>query len=87
MTKRTKKLQIDWTATPEGAAKYTTARATAQAAANADGFDRGLERNDLFKSFHVFMLPQKQNRYGHETRCEVVMCEDISKCQKGHGPL
>lgn len=70
--------------TEEGAAKYREARAQAQAEANADGFDRGIERNDLFKSFRVFMLPQRQNRYGHELRCEVVSSER-GNCQPGHG--
>ena len=81
-----KKQIIDWTTTPEGLEKYKAARAAAQAEANADGFDRGLERNDIFKTFRTFMLPQKRNRYGFETRCEVVSCETLSKCQPGHGP-
>lgn len=79
------KRKIDWTMTPEGDEKYRAARREAQDAANRDGFDRGLERNDLFKSFHVFMLPRRENRYGHELRCEVVSCEDLTKCQVGHG--
>lgn len=81
-----KRNTTDWTTTAAGTEKYRTARAAAQAAANADGFDRGLERNDIFKSFHVFMLPQKANRYGFELRCEVVSCEALEKCQTGHGP-
>src|ERR1051325_5524209 len=64
-----------------------SARAEAQAKANADGFDRGIEANDVFKSWHVFMLTGKASRYGHEVRCEVVSAEDVSKCQPGHGPL
>lgn len=82
--KRTPK--IDWTQTPEGIAKYKAARADAQKRANETGFDVGLERNDIFKMFNVFGLPQKANRYGHELRCEVVSCEILDKCQKGHGP-
>ncbi len=66
--------------------KYRTARAEAQKKANETGFDYGLERNDLFKEYRVFMLTQKQNRFGHELRCEVVSCENMGKCQKGHGP-
>lgn len=75
-----------WAHTPAGAARYKAARAEAQRAANADGFDRGLERNDLMKSFNVLMLPRRENRNGHELRCEVVSCEDLSRCQPGHGP-
>mgnify|MGYP001546656747 CR=1 FL=1 len=77
---------VDWATTTEGHAKYLAARAEAQREANADGFDRGLERNDIFKSFRAFMLPQKRNRYGFETRCEVVSCEVLARCQPGHGP-
>ncbi len=86
MAKRIKKDPLAWLATSAGQAAYTQARSEAQRLANADGFDRGLERNDLFKSFHTFMLPQKQNRSGHELRCEVVSCENLDRCQPGHGP-
>ena len=24
--------------------------------------------------------------YGHEATCEVVSCEDLDRCQVGHGP-
>lgn len=75
-----------WMHTPEGHAKYLAARNEAQALANELGFDHGLEANDVFREFRVFMLPQKANRYGFELRCEVVMCERLDKCQKGHGP-
>jgi len=75
-----------WRETPEGDAKYRTARAEAQRLADADGYDRGIEANDLMKEWRVFMLPQKRNRYGHELRCEVVSCTDLSKCKPGHGP-
>ncbi len=36
------------------------------------GCDIGLEFNKLFKTYTIFMLPYPENRYGHETRCEVV---------------
>jgi hypothetical protein len=76
----------DWTLTPEGDAKYRAARAQAQQRANELGFDHGLERNDLFKTFHIFVLPRRENRFGHELRCEVVSPENLAKCQPGHGP-
>jgi hypothetical protein len=33
------------------------------------------------------MLPQRKNRYGFELRCEVVECENLDRCQPGHGPM
>lgn len=81
-----RKAKIKWSQTAAGVAAYHAARAEAQTKANADGFDRGLECNDLFKSWHSFMLPQRKNRYGHELRCEVVSCETFNRCQPGHGP-
>jgi hypothetical protein len=81
-----RKLQVDWTTTEAGRAKYQAARAEAQAKANELGFDYGLERNDVFKTFSVFMLPRRENRYGFELRCEVVSCEVPGKTQAGHGP-
>jgi hypothetical protein len=63
---------------------YRAARAEAQSKANATGYDHGIERNAI--GWSVFMLPQKQNRYGHELRCEVVSCEHLDRRQKGHGP-
>jgi hypothetical protein len=86
MKRSPRKPTIDWTETPAGREKYTTARADAQKQANALGYDFGLERNDLFKTFHAFMLPRRENRYGHELRCEVVSCENLDRCQPGHGP-
>ncbi len=68
--------KIDWTQTDDGFAKYKAAREDAQKKAN---------ETDLFKSFHVFMLPKRVNRCGHELRCEVVSCEILEKCQPGHG--
>jgi hypothetical protein len=84
MARRTK-AQTDWIDTAEGIAAYRACRAEAQAACNADGFDRGIEANRLFKTWRHFMLPQARNRYGHEVQCEVVRCEDLSKTQPGHG--
>jgi len=63
---------------------YATVRAAAQRKANETGFDHGVER-DAF-GFRSFMLPRRENRYGHETRCEVVSCEQLGRCQEGHGP-
>jgi hypothetical protein len=54
---------------------YSETRAAAQAYANKYGRDVGLERNDLFKTYALFLLPSPQNRYGHELRCEVVRSE------------
>lgn len=85
MAKR--QVKVAWSQTPAGIAAYVAARAKAQADANADGFDRGLEANDLFKVYRSFMLPQRQNRCGHELRCEVVSCEILDRCQPGHGPM
>lgn len=86
MSKRTKKDPTAWRNTTSGGLAYSIARSEAQAKANATGFDHGIEANDLFKSWNVFMLPNRDNRRGHELMCEVVMCEDMSKCQMGHGP-
>lgn len=76
-----------WADTPAGQTAYIAARAKAQAAANADGFDRGLEVNEIFREYTIRMLPQRRNRFGHELRCEVVSCENIDRCQPGHGPV
>ncbi len=84
MAKRARK--IPWSETPAGIDAYVVARAKAQADANRDGMDRGLEANDLFKSYRSFILPQRKNRYGHELQCEVVSCENLDRCQPGHGP-
>lgn len=43
---------------------YKEIRAAAQAAANLDGYDRGIDR-DAF-GFRSFMLPRRENRCGHE---------------------
>ena len=81
-----KKTKTDWTATADGDRKYRERRAEAQARANETGFDHLLERNDVFRDYMVSMLPRRENRYGHELCGEVVMCENLAKCQPGHGP-
>jgi len=87
-SKRTKAKQdpTAWRYTEKARETYTAAKLVAQARANETGFDHGIEWNDVFKACSVRMLPSKQHRSGSELRCEVVMCSDISKCQKGHGP-
>jgi hypothetical protein len=72
-----------WRNTPDGDAKYRAARDEAQRKANEFGYDYGLEANDLFKSFHVFMLPSAANRFGHELLCEVV--HPMTSTKQGHG--
>lgn len=86
MSKQRRTAKPDWSTTPAAHAAYVTARAEAQARANATGFDHGLSLNSLFKSYEIRMLPQRQNRYGSELMCEVVMCERLEACQPGHGP-
>lgn len=75
-----------WRNTPEFVSKYKLVRAEAQGLCNADGFDRGIEPDDLYKTWRHFLLPEKHDRYGHEVTCEVVSCMHIDKCQPGHGP-
>lgn len=72
---------------------YQSARANAQREADESGFDYGIELMQLYRPkshpsdyYRVFLLPQRQNRQGYETRCEVVMCSDLRRCQIGHGP-
>lgn len=68
-----------------GVDPYRAARAAAQARANALGFDHGLERSPYSPGgWRSFMLPERQNRYGHELRCEVVYAEGPN-VQRGHG--
>jgi hypothetical protein len=86
MNRVTKKDPTTWRFSAEGQRAYIACRAEAQIAANADGFDRGLEANDVFKTFRHFMLPRRENRCGHELQCEVVSCENLERCQTGHGP-
>lgn len=73
--------------------QYQAAREFAQREADADGMDRGIELMQLYRPkpsahdyYRVFLLPRRHNRQGHETRCEVVMCSDLKRCQIGHGP-
>ena len=66
-------------------ARYRTARALAQSAANESGYDYGLEYNSVFFEYRVFLLPARQHRSGHELRCEVVMPERIERQKPGHG--
>lgn len=87
MARRTKADPTAWRDSPAGNASYEAARAEAQKKANRTGFDHGIEPNDLFKEWHTFMLPRRENRYGHEASCEVVMCENLDRCQAGHGPM
>jgi hypothetical protein len=63
---------------------YGKVRGIAQGQANATGFDYGIEK--LGGEFRSFMLPRRENRSGHELRCEVVSPEELSRCQPGHGP-
>ena len=62
---------------------YDTVRRTAQSIANELGMDVGVERDEF--GFRHFLLPRRENRYGHETRCEVVVSERIEGVQLGHG--
>ena len=64
---------------------YEAARAEAQKTANATGMDVGLELNPIFKTWSSRLLPRRENRYGHELRCEVVSPENIETTQSGHG--
>jgi hypothetical protein len=65
---------------------YPAARAAAQAEANKYGQDQGLEWNDIFHTWRHFGLPMRKHRFGFELRVEVVSCEDLARCQPGHGP-
>jgi hypothetical protein len=67
---------------------YQEAKAEAQRLANELGFDYGVEKCGFPgpPEYRHFMLPRRENRYGFELRCEVVMCEDLAKCKPGHGP-
>lgn len=64
---------------------YSKARERAQKVANATGMDVGLERNPLFGTWSHRILPRRENRYGHESRVEVVSPENIETTQPGHG--
>lgn len=64
--------------------EYERVKADAQRKADESGHDYGVERHAF--GYHCFMLPRRENRYGHELRCEVVHCSTLAKCQPGHGP-
>lgn len=72
MVRRQKRDPRAWRKTPEGQARYWTARAEAEDKANFLGLDVGLEANDLFQSWHIFPLPRPEHRFGHELFCEVI---------------
>jgi hypothetical protein len=78
--------KLPWHLTDAAGPAYRIAREKAQALANETGFDYGIEANDLFREFRVFMLPMRANRSGHELRCEVVHCTNLATVQIGHGP-
>lgn len=80
------KPQVLWRDTPAGNTAYIAERAKAQALANEHGYDIGIECNELFKTWRSFALPMRHNRCGFELTCEVVMPENLAKCQPGHGP-
>lgn len=82
MSRRDRRPGDEWAASPQGRAKYESARAAAQRDANADGYDRGIERNDHARDYTVRMLPQRRHRFGHEAACEA-----IDRCRHGHGPM
>lgn len=65
---------------------YADAAADAQARADATGFDHGVFGPDYLGGWAVRMLPARRYRFGHERRCEVRMCSDLSRCRPGHGP-
>lgn len=66
---------------------YVAVRADAQRKANEMGHDFGIERNSLYGGYRSFMLPRRENRTGHELRCEVVQPESMAKTQPGHGSV
>lgn len=76
-----------WRRSPRGTAAYEVAKAAARKQANETGRDYGIEANDLFHTWNVFLLPTKKHRTGHELRAEVVSCDFIDRCQPGYGPL
>lgn len=69
-----------------GTGTYEAKRAEAQAAANADGHDRGVEPAPGAGAWRCFLLSQRQFRAPHERACEVVHCQDHERCPPGHGP-
>ena len=79
-----KTVAAKWSDSDAGLAAYIEARVEAQTSANADGFDRGVEANELFRHFRIFMLPRRENRWLFELRYEVVSTER-QNAQSGHG--
>ncbi len=74
-----------WRDSEGGRAAYTVAYAEAQAKADALKLDHGLECFEGYMPrWHVFLLPCKHNRYGHETSCQVV--HPTVGARPGHGP-
>ncbi len=73
------------TPTHTGTGTYAAKRAEAQAAANADGHDRGVEPAPG-GAWRCFLLTQRQFRAPHERACEVVHCAALERCPPGHGP-
>lgn len=74
-----------WVGSADYHAKYTAKRAEAQASANLLGMDHGIEARPTFREWAFFLLPEKHSRYGHETMCEVVHPENITRTRRGHG--
>lgn len=86
MAKRTRSPKTPWSQTAEGLDSYRGARAGAQELADRDGFDIGIWPNEIFRCWTTQTLPRRENRFGHEARCEVVSCSVLARCQPGHGP-
>jgi len=81
-----RKVTVSYTDTTKGKEEYAKVKAEAQAAADRDGFDRGIEAFDGPLAYvRSFRLPNKESRGGFELRCEVGMCSSIDRMQKGHG--
>lgn len=79
-----------WMRSADGVRMYRECRAKAQASANALGMDHGIELlwnggHPGMVSWSFFLLPEKHNRYGHETTCEVVHPENLARTRRGHG--
>ncbi len=74
-----------WAASPAGIQAYRDALLEAQKKANDLRMDHGITLNDVFKCFHVNLLPAAQYRCGSELTCEVVHPLGV-KPRPGHGP-
>lgn len=74
-----------WVGSADYHTKYAAKRAEAQASANLLGMDHGIEARPMFREWTFFLLPEKHNRYGHETTCEVVHPENLAHTRRGHG--